>query len=404
MDNPFKTWQQAVALSCEGKKETSENIKVQIVALESIRRDLDEHGDENLHEYGGGKYSTKDFSRFLEEAKTALRHLNSEEGKVRTPSFHSVSAVKVEGSRKIPGGNGPRPLILEKSFLSADGDFICLRDMESGKVLKTFSFLLSDMRSVTMHSDLHLLAIGSWNGKISLFDTETTQSLLEMNNHSDWVRSLSFSKDGKILLSGSDDKIIIHEIPSGTVTASLGSGDTFDGMGPIDKVAIKDDSSSFCHCQKDVTAQENMVMRGIPDLKEQGRIDTYVSEFEFIADNLVALPYNKISLIDPHSGDTTSSSMLLERETRWASGQYLALNEDKAIAALLLKEEPEDGKTYYELQVWSLHPLKPLEKIPVNDFEPNTEFYKGGIAMTRDYILLAGKNETLQFRYTVKAE
>ena len=50
-----------------------------------------------------------------------------------------------------------------------------------------------------------LLASGSAGGKIIIHNTEDGSIVKEVATHSDWIRTVEFSKDGLMLASGSDD-------------------------------------------------------------------------------------------------------------------------------------------------------------------------------------------------------
>ncbi|MEH1926195.1 WD40 repeat domain-containing protein [Nostoc sp.] len=52
------------------------------------------------------------------------------------------------------------------------------------------------------------IASGSADHTVKLWDINTRQNLYTLDNHSDWVHSVTFSPDGKTLVSGSRDRTI----------------------------------------------------------------------------------------------------------------------------------------------------------------------------------------------------
>ena len=91
------------------------------------------------------------------------------------------------------------------------------------------------MCSRTAILDSFPMAITSWNntiavglksGKITFLDAITGSQLAVLSKHTDWVRSITFSSDGSLFVSGSNDKTIqLWDVQTGGVIKSF-SGHT----------------------------------------------------------------------------------------------------------------------------------------------------------------------------------
>jgi len=70
--------------------------------------------------------------------------------------------------------------------------------------------------SVAISPDGKLLAAGTGNGEVRLWQTATGQPFLTCKGHSNWVQSVAFSPDGRVLASGGTDQTVrLWEVDSG---------------------------------------------------------------------------------------------------------------------------------------------------------------------------------------------
>ncbi len=76
------------------------------------------------------------------------------------------------------------------------------------RLITTLSGHSSWVNSVTFSPDGQLLASGSGNSTIKLWDVQTMKELRILKGHSSDIRSVAFSPDGQILASGSDDNTL----------------------------------------------------------------------------------------------------------------------------------------------------------------------------------------------------
>ncbi|HIK09802.1 MAG TPA: WD40 repeat domain-containing protein [Oscillatoriaceae cyanobacterium M33_DOE_052] len=98
-------------------------------------------------------------------------------------------------------------------------------------------------------SSLPLVASGSWDGYIKIWDAHTGELKRTLTNHNDWVTGVTISADGRTLVSCSCDRTIkIIDIATGTLRKTL-RGHTQRVSG----VAISPDGKTIASCSRDST-------------------------------------------------------------------------------------------------------------------------------------------------------
>ena len=111
--------------------------------------------------------------------------------------------------------------------LVASGSFdntIKLWDVETGKELRTFYGHTGKVMSVAFSPDGKLLASGGSDFVIRLWDVSTGKQAKVLEYHSNSVNAVRFSPDGKTIVSGSDDQTVkIWDVATGRNCGRLAS-------------------------------------------------------------------------------------------------------------------------------------------------------------------------------------
>jgi hypothetical protein len=107
----------------------------------------------------------------------------------RVDSFYAV-AISPDGSLVASG---------------SDDSTVKLWDVTTGQLLRMLEGHQEAVLSVSFSGDGRVVASGSDDGTVKLWDATTGQLLHSLEGHQDWVRSVSFSGDGRVVGSGSSD-------------------------------------------------------------------------------------------------------------------------------------------------------------------------------------------------------
>jgi WD40 repeat protein len=99
---------------------------------------------------------------------------------------------------------------------------IKLWQVDTGKIVHTFTDSLKGVFALAVSPDGKLLASGSWDETIALWDLEGGNCIKHLTQHQSSVRSLAIGPDSKTLVSGSFDRtIVLWQLPEGTVQTTI---------------------------------------------------------------------------------------------------------------------------------------------------------------------------------------
>ena len=92
--------------------------------------------------------------------------------------------------------------------VSAQDDVLGLWDAKTSRHIKTLTGHTDEVRSVSFSPDGRKIASGSWDKTIRLWDANTGRLLKTLTGHANYVNSVSFSPDGHKIASGSWDNTV----------------------------------------------------------------------------------------------------------------------------------------------------------------------------------------------------
>ena len=91
----------------------------------------------------------------------------------------------------------------------SDDNSVILWDSHSGKKLKTLTAHSNWVTTVAFNHDGTILATGSYDESVILWDSHSGKKLKTLTAHSGYVTTVAFNHDGTILATGSNDKSVI---------------------------------------------------------------------------------------------------------------------------------------------------------------------------------------------------
>ena len=128
---------------------------------------------------------------------------------------------EVHGVAFSPGGT---------TLASGSGEGVELWDLETRR--GTTTSLASGVTAVALSADGALLASGFGSGQVQLHDLEGGRVIATLSGHTHGIRSLAFTRDGRILASGADDAIRLWDVGRRSGTATLPVGATAVAFSP----------------------------------------------------------------------------------------------------------------------------------------------------------------------------
>jgi WD40 repeat protein len=186
------------------------------------------------------------------------------------------------------------------------------------------------IRSVAYNSDGSLLASGSQDGTIIIWDTDTNQSVGKpLAGHTDWVTTVAFSPDGHLLASGSRDAtIIIWDVETGEMVGEPLTGHD----GEVRSIAFNPDGTILASAGIDHTVRLWNIETGTLESQLNGHEDE-VYTLAFSSDGSILASAGADTTILLWHKDTTGSweSKALTENTNWVLS--VAFSPDGSILA-----------------------------------------------------------------------
>jgi WD40 repeat protein len=181
----------------------------------------------NLHENKRNGYAAGNVINLLVQTGVSLKAYNLSEMSVwqaylRDIELHDVNFANSDLQTSVFTEAFGRIISVA---LSPNGELIAagtadsnirIWEIETGNQIFVLSGHQDWVRSVTFSPDGSMLATGSCDNTVRLWKVDTGEHILTLVGHTRWVRSVCFSPDGNSLVSGSEDQTIrLWDIQSG---------------------------------------------------------------------------------------------------------------------------------------------------------------------------------------------
>ena len=112
----------------------------------------------------------------------------------------------------------------------SDDSTIRLWDTRTGGACGTLEGHSGPVSTVAFSPDGQLVASGSHDRTVRLWDVRTGAARGTLKGHSNWVSTVAFSSDGQLVASGSDDRTVrLWDVKTGNTTRVL-EGQPLDGL------------------------------------------------------------------------------------------------------------------------------------------------------------------------------
>jgi WD40 repeat protein len=162
--------------------------------------------------------------------KTVYAQLQDRAGNVSqtfSATIRLIAATLIGHRGSLYGGSVNSVAFSPDGRLLASGSndtTIKLWDVATGREVRTLTGHMLEVTSVAFSPDGRLLASGSCDYTIKLWEVASGREVRTLTGHGGSVRSVAFSPDGRLLASGADDgKIKLWEVATGREVRTLGT-------------------------------------------------------------------------------------------------------------------------------------------------------------------------------------
>lgn len=193
-----------------------------------------------VREHPGGVHTSRLWQAFSRALNDPVRTLDGHKGSVLSVAFSSDGKTLATASR-------------DKTIKlwEIGHDKNSWLDIPTGKLRQTLSDHTADVYCVVFSPQGDLLASGSGDKTIRLWDARTRKTIRILEGHGDVVRSVAFSPDQKTLVSGSKDQTVrLWDVATGQLQQTL-EGHT----GQVRSVAFSPDGTLLASGCTDKTAR-----------------------------------------------------------------------------------------------------------------------------------------------------